>query len=62
MKVVLHQQRNDLGKKVRFEYERGNRSWGGRSSMSDFVPRIDGKSGTLTTVFKDNLVLEYEEV
>lgn len=29
--------------------------------MCDFVPRDDGKSGTLTTVLKDNLVIEYEE-
>lgn len=61
-RVCLHQQRSELGKKVRYAYERGNRDWGGRSSMSEYVPRIDGKPGTLTTVTKDNYILEYVEL
>lgn len=61
-RVCLHQQRSELGRKVQYAYERGNRDWGGRSSMSEYVPRIDGKSGTLTTVTKDNYILEYVEL
>ena len=60
--VCLHQQRNELGKRVRKEYENGSREHGGRSSMQDFVPRVDCKTGTLTSVDKDNWILIYEEL
>ena len=59
--VCLCQKRNELGKKVRKAYERGCRDFGGRSSMNDFVARIDGTCGTLTSVLKDNLIAEYDD-
>ena len=59
--VCLCQKRNEFGKKVRWAYERGSRDYGGRSSMQDFVARVDGKSGTLTSVLKENLIAEYED-
>ena len=42
--VCLHQTRNELGKRVRKEYENGSREHGGRGSMQAFVPRVDCKS------------------
>lgn len=62
MKICLHQERNELGKKFRRSYENGDRTLGGRSTMSSFFPRKDGKCGTLTSVLKDNMVLEYEDL
>lgn len=59
--VCLCQKRNELGKLVRKAYESGSRDFGGRSSMQDFVARVDGKSGTLTSVQKDNLIAEYDD-
>lgn len=57
-RVCLFQKRNEHGRLVRWAYERGIRDYGGRSAMCDLIPRDDGKTGTITTVQKDNLILE----
>lgn len=54
---VLTPKRNEYGKAVRKEYERGNFT-DSRHNMTDMQPRVDGVSNTLTTVLKDNYVLE----
>ena len=61
IRVCLFQRRNDYGRLVRRAYELGSRDYGGRSSMCDFVPREDGKAGTITSVQKDNLIAEYND-
>jgi len=61
-KVALHQRRNEYGRLVRKAYENHTLESGGRSQMQDYIPRTDGKLGTLTTVEKDNYVLVYEEI
>lgn len=60
-KVALHQRRNEYGRLVRKAYENHTLTSSGRSQMQDYIPRTDGKCGTLTTVEKDNYVLVYEE-
>ena len=54
--------RNQYGKAMRKKCESGNMpfDWGG---MRDIEPRTDGLSNTLSTVQKDNLLLEvsYEQ-
>lgn len=54
---VLTPKRNEYGKAVRKEYETGNFT-DSRHNMTDMQPRIDGVSNTLTTVEKDNYLLE----
>lgn len=58
---VLHIRRSDYGKEHRKAYEYGHsREYGGMSSMVERYPSTDGKSDSLTTVLKDNLVIHYE--
>ena len=58
---VLRIRRSDYGKVHRKAYEYGHsREYGGMSSMVERYPSTDGKSGLLTTVLKDNLVIHYE--
>lgn len=54
---VLTPKRNEYGKLVRKEYEAGNFT-DSRHNMTDMQPRADGVSNTLTTVNKDNYLLE----
>lgn len=57
---VLRLRRSDYGKTHRKAYEYGHsREYGGMSSMVERYPSTDGKSGPLTTVLKDNLVICY---
>ena len=55
--VILRPERTEYGKSIRKEYENGNaeEKWG---NMRTLQPRPDGISNTLTTVLKDNLLLE----
>jgi len=54
---VLTPKRNEYGKAVRKEYEAGNFT-DSRHNMTDMQPRADGVTNTLTTVRKDNYLLE----
>lgn len=55
--AVLTPKRSEYGKSIRKAYERGEvkESW---HNMAELEPRGDGISNTLTTVQKDNLVIE----
>lgn len=55
--AVLTTQRNEYGKEVRKQYE-NHTITESRKAMFDVVPRKDGVSNTLTTVVKDNYLLE----
>ena len=54
---VLKEQRTEYGKAVRKAYE-AHEIPGDRKTMREHVPRFDGVTNTLTTVQKDNLVVE----
>lgn len=56
-KAVLRKVRTDYGKAIRKAYESGQ-VYERRSNMTRLEPRLDGLSNTLTTVQKDNYVLE----
>lgn len=58
--AVLRPVRTEYGKEVRKDYEAGNikEKWG---NLRELEPRPDGVSNTLTTVLKDNLLLEVKE-
>lgn len=56
--IVLKQQRSEFGKQVRKAYESGCREFGGRQAMKELTPKENGKSETITTVVKDNIILE----
>ena len=55
--AALKYQRTEYGKQIRKAYESGiikEKRW----NMREIVPRIDGISNTLTTVQKDNYIIE----
>lgn len=54
---VLTPKRTEYGKQIRKAYERG-KIQESRHNMTELEPRQDGISNTLTTVQKDNLLLE----
>lgn len=54
---VLTPKRTEYGKAIRKEYENGSIKES-RHNMTKLVPRSDGISNTLTTVKKDNLLIE----
>lgn len=54
--VCLNKQRNELGRQIRKEYEAGTVK-ARRSDLVDYAPREDDKTGTITTVQSDNLIL-----
>lgn len=54
---VLTPKRTEYGKQIRKAYESGQMQES-RHNMTELEPRKDGVSNTLTTVQKDNLVLE----
>jgi site-specific DNA-cytosine methylase len=56
-KAVLRKVRTEYGKTIRKAYESGQ-IYERRSNMTRLEPRLDGLSNTLTTVQKDNYVLE----
>lgn len=54
---VLSPKRNEYGKEVRKAYERGEYKES-RHNMTNLEPRNDGITNTITTVQKDNLLVE----
>jgi len=52
----LNPKRTEYGKAVRKDYEAGKIKGAKRSDMATPQPRDDGKSGTITTVEKDNIL------
>ena len=54
---VLKRERTEFGKAVRKQYESGETDLK-RDDVSQYVPRNDGISNTITTVTKDNYVVE----
>ena len=58
--AVLRRERTDYGKAIRKDYEAG-RVQEQRKNMTEYGARPDGISNTLTTVLKDNLLLERQE-
>ena len=54
---VLRPERTEYGKAIRKEYEAGNIKES-RHNMTEMKQRTDGVSNTLTTVQKDNLILQ----
>lgn len=57
MKAILRPVRNEYGKKVRKDYE-SHRIRLPRSSIKRYEPRADGISITVTSVQKDNYLIE----
>lgn len=57
MKAALTLRRNELGRKVRKDYELHKVKLR-RSQLRDFTPRDDGICNTLTSVTKDNYIIE----
>ena len=55
--AILTHKRNEFGKRLRKNYESGNVTMP-RKYMQKIEPRNDGLSNTLTSVEKDNLVIE----
>lgn len=60
MKAILTHQRTEYGKRIRKDYE-SHRIAERRCNMREYVPRTDGISNTITTVTKDNYLLEWYE-
>lgn len=58
--AVLRSSRNEYGREIRKQYEAGEIT-AKRSEMKTPEPRPDGISNTLTTVLKDNLLIEPTE-
>lgn len=56
-RAVLTPKRTDYGKSIRKEYENGDRKEM-RKNMQQLEPRTDGITNTITTVQKDNLLIE----
>lgn len=54
---VLRAERTDYGKKIRKQYEAGE-VYEKISNMREMMPRTDGISNTITTIQKDNYVME----
>ena len=59
--AILRKVRTEYGKAIRKEYERGEIKTK-RSNVQRLEPRSDGLSNTLTTVLKDNYVLEVDDL
>ena len=59
--AILTPKRTEYGKEVRKNYEAGLLDES-RHNMVEFVPRDDGVSNTLTTVARDNILVEKEIV
>lgn len=53
----LNKKRNELGRKIRKEYEAGTVK-ARRSDLVDYAPREDDKTGAITTVQSDNLIVQ----
>lgn len=55
--AILKYQRNEYAKKIRKAYE-AHEMQARRCSLKETVPRTDGLCNTITTVQKDNYLLE----
>lgn len=55
---VLRAERTDYGKEIRKQYEAGE-VYEKISNMREMMPRTDGISNTITTIQKDNYVMEH---
>lgn len=55
--IILRHVRSEYGKAIRKDYE-AHKAQAGWGEIRTLEPRLDGLSNTLTTVLKDNLVLE----
>ena len=53
----LNKKRNELGRQIRKEYEAGTIK-ARRSDLVDYAPREDDKTGAITTVQSDNLIVQ----
>lgn len=53
--AILQPKRTEYGKKFRKEYEEGKIK---RGLVQQLEPRVDGKTNTITSVHKDNLVIQ----
>ena len=53
----LNKKRNELGRQIRKEYEAGTVK-ARRSDLVDYAPREDDKTGAITTVQSDNLIVQ----
>lgn len=60
MKAILTHRRTEYGKRIRKDYE-AHRIAERRCNMREYVSRDDGISNTITTVTKDNYLLELYE-
>lgn len=58
---ILTPKRNEYGKAIRKAYESGE-VVESRHNMTELEPRTDGVSNTLTTVQKDNMLLESDTI
>lgn len=56
----LKYQRTEYAKKIRKQYESGEVKER-RCNMREYVPREDGMCNTITTVTKDNYIMEVEK-
>ena len=55
--MCLTPKRTDYGKAIRKDYE-SHMVYEKRKNMQQLEPRLDGITNTITTVLKDNLILE----
>ena len=58
-RAVLHPVRSEYGKRIRKDYE-AHKITVPRRYVQKYDIRNDGKSNALTTVQKDNLIMEYK--
>lgn len=58
-KVVFRKERTEYGRRVRKEYEHGLPY---DKAMRQYMPRPDGLSNTITTIIKDNLLIEINTI
>lgn len=57
LRFALKYQRTEYGKQIRKQYERGEITER-RCNMREYTVRKDGISNTITTVQKDNYIME----
>lgn len=56
MKRVLRKERTEEGRRLRKQYDSHEIAYGG--GMRAYQPRPDGISNTITTLLKDNYIME----
>ena len=58
---ILRAKRNEYGKQIRKDYER-HRVTEKRRNITELEPRTDGLTNTITTVQKDNMLMEQQKI